>query len=283
MPPLGPTALLDGQPPAPPLFTLFGAATSPDDVADDRWIGSFAAETYPCRAGGVYDPSCGGSALVRPSAAAPAGTPVVQPFVAQLVVACEDWAVGSYDRLRQRALAAFAAYESWFVEREFATGAAIPANPHLSMTSATTLNAAAATSVVNGIALLEQAIANQGGRGMIHVPAHIGYQLALSVGCSRDGSRLVTPLGTIVVPGQGYPGNAPDGAAPADAGKGWCYATGLAQARRAPNPTVLPDSIGEALDRTTGQVTLIVERPYAVTWDRCVHAAVLIDRCKTTC
>lgn len=277
---LGPHKVVDGAPPQPPLYTLFGAAQGAEEV-DDRWINGMLVRGYPCGPSHAYDP-CGGSAggvTLSPGSAPDASQ--LDPYVVWLDVQCRAGQGSVWADIQGQARVAFAAYEYAGLEREFWTGAANPANRHLASATAAKPNGTTATSVRNAVGLLEQAIADSGARGFIHTTAAVASDLAQSGGASRDGGKLVTPLGTVVVPGYGYPGTGPDGSTPS-AGQAWAYATGIVHARREPQPRVIPDNPADSLDRITNLIDVRVERAYAAGWDGCLHAAVLIDRSKTT-
>lgn len=117
-----------------------------------------------------------------------------------------------------------------------------------------------------------------GGRGMIHVtsgiPAFFNYDLHAS------GQQLFSPRNTLIVPGAGYTGNGPattDNGAPVepDAGTVWAYATDQVTYRQG-EVQVFPDNVGQALDRSTNDLTITAQRSVAATWDLCAVGAVLI-------
>lgn len=278
---LGPRKYLPGPPPQPPLYTLFGAASTVDEP-NDRWINGLTVSGYPCGPVDRYS-LCGGSAgIAKPAAAAPPLAYDVDPFTLVYPFRCRAYHGQVWDTVREQALAAFEAYEAQGFEEEFWTGELEPGNPHLTDNdTVTVLNGGTATSLRNAMGLLEQAIADSGAKGMIHTSACVGSDMAQSGGASKDGNKLVTPLGTIVVPGSGYHGTGPNGSTPG-AHQRWAYATGLVAAWREPTARVIPDNITQAHDRVTNDVVITVERVYAAGWDRCLHAAVLVDRSKTT-
>jgi hypothetical protein len=89
------------------------------------------------------------------------------------------------------------------------------------------------------------------------------------------GTPLRTHLGTPVAAGGGYVVNTgPDGA-PAPPGTAWLYGTGPVSIRRG-EVFINPDSIGQALNRTTNEIEILAEREYVVGFD-CLLAAVLIN------
>ncbi len=69
----------------------------------------------------------------------------------------------------------------------------------------------------------------------------------------------------------GYDGSSPYGAAAED-GSQWAYATGIPVVRLGP-VAVYPDSLAEAINRSTNTVEYRAERLAAVGWDGCCHLA----------
>jgi hypothetical protein len=254
------------------------------DEANERWINGVAFRTHPCGPALGYS-VCGGSGGISKAAGdGPGqigGDAGVQPVVIYLPVECTVRYGDSFGDLRDLAVVAFNVYELAAFEREFWAGTIEPGNQRLASPDAVSLNAGAATSPSNALSLLEQAIADSGAAGVIHCTPRVATRWAHTGGLSAKGGRLVTPLGTTVVPGYGYPGTGPDGSDPGT-GKSWAYATGPVQLRRS-KVTVLPDIAAEAILRPTNTVTITVERAYLSVRDECLHAAVQVDPCMTTC
>lgn len=135
------------------------------------------------------------------------------------------------------------------VENEFWTGtiakaASLP-NPYLARAGvAVDLNPAGAVPPTLAVALLEQAVANAySGPAYLHT-AVVGFPF-LHQHVQVQGRTARTLRGSYVVPGVGYPGTSPTGAA-ATAGETWMYATGAVTVRV--GPTELPDdgALGQA-------------------------------------
>lgn len=280
---LGPRNLANAAAPQPPQFTLVGAAQVVDE-ANERWINGVAFRAYPCGPALAYS-VCGGSAgISKTGGDGPGligGDAGVQPVVIYLPVQCQVRYGDVFGDLRDMATVAFGVYELAAFEREFWSGEIEPGNPRLASTDAVPLNGGAATMPSNALSLLEQAIADSHAAGMIHCTPRVATRWAHAGGLSVKGGKLVTPLGTTVVPGYGYPGTGPDGSNPGS-GKSWAYATGPVQLLRS-KVTVLPDVAAEATVRPTNTMLLTVERAYLATRDQCLHAAVQVDPCMTTC
>jgi hypothetical protein len=279
---LGPPIVADGPAPQPPQFTLIGAAQIPDD-ANERWMNGVQLRTYPCGPAQGFA-FCGTDTIASGDGPGLVGGDAgVQPFGIYLPVECQVRHGALFPELEGLARVAFAAREPAAVEREFELGEIESGHPTLTQAGADILNAGDPTSTSNALSLLEQAIADSGVRGVIHCTPRVASRWSHIGGLSVQGGKLVTPLGTPVVPGYGYTGAAPEGGADPAAGQSWAYATGPVQLRRQAQPTVLPDTAAQAVTRPTNLMQLHVERIYWLAWDECLHAAVLADPCQTTC
>lgn len=285
---------IDGIAPSPPALTLAGAARSIPPEGD-RWISGVGIWPYPRDLPDVFDPC-------QPSSSAghtkDAGTPTQEErFGAYNVlegITCTTRSFGSNQvgEWQRRAQVALNAYQHWAIEREFWTGALKPDNPHLAQTQntipggnpalpTTSLNGGNATSIKNAIALLEQQIADKGGNGVIHLRPAVFSQFAEQEGAvSITNGVARTKLGTILVPGVGYVGSAPDGTLPATTVE-WAYATGPVEIRKS-EVKVLPETVSQATDRRQNTTTFRAELYALVTWDQRIHVAVKIDRSFTT-
>lgn len=206
---------------------------------------------------------------------------------------CTTSRTGDHDLFKRRLMQAFEAVESAAMAREFQAGDKLNEQPYLSDGVNTEFpNNDAATSPVNGLALLEEQIALSCKQGIIHVSPMLatslmgrGFALADSTGVIR------TINGVVVIADFGYAAGAtPNGHADPGANQEWAYATGTIEIRRT-EAFVMPTTRAEAVDRGSGgatmgrpnSVTYRAERYALVDWDTEVHAAVLVDRCSTTC
>jgi len=201
--------------------------------------------------------------------------------------------VDFYSKANQLAEDALTRSEGWQVENAFWTGAITddyagnPAvvYPHLAedaaVVSGNVTLQTAATVVVTGsgldpktaLGILESALGDcYGGVGWIHVPQKIMTHLHGDGLLIRDGVRWRTANGNWVVPGAGYQGTSPAGAAPA-LETAWLYATSPVWGYRG-DVTVFPPSSN--LNRSVDTVTARAARPYLLTWD-CCHLAVQVD------
>jgi len=204
-------------------------------------------------------------------------------FTVYLGVECTS--VSAKDpQFRQRLQAAFRAVESEAVERVLVDADGAGFDPYLTNGNMETLGSGG-ESVVEGIALLENAIARVG-NGMIHVTPGIATAMEAETLLQRRSPNIMeTVLGTIVVVGAGYIGAFPEGGSAPSAGTEWAFASEFVEVHRDEDDIIGP-SIGQSMDRTTNDVQLIAERNYLLAWvgrqsssdTNHVQAGVLIDR-----
>lgn len=289
-PTFGVPVSIDGIPPKPPALTLVNAATLVPTDGDDRWLNGAAIWPYSSDLPDVFDPCQASSSAGH---AKDAGTPVAEQLFGAFTVlegiTCTTRSVRNPAEWQGRAAALLEGREHWGIEHEFWSGALKPLNPHLAqpngfdgVTPISEPNGTTATSIKNAIALLEQAIADAGGDGVIHVrPAVFSQYSQENGGAIQINSGVArTPLQTPLVPGVGYLGSAPDGTAKSGTVE-WAYATGPIQIRRS-EVFIVPGSMREATDRAQNVTTFRAERHVLITWDQRIHAAVKIDRAYTT-
>jgi len=181
--------------------------------------------------------------------------------------------------------------EGWQVENVFWTGAVTDdyagnptvVYPHLAAAAPVadgTVTLQTATTVVvtgtgldprTGLGILESALGDcYGGVGFIHVPQKLMPHLHAAGLLIAEGVRWRTANGNWVVPGAGYPGTSPAGAAPTAALEGgWMYATSPVWGYRGDIETFpMPSTLDRSVDTVTARAT----RPYLLTWDCCLLA-----------
>jgi hypothetical protein len=199
--------------------------------------------------------------------------------------------------LVDRADQALARQESYQVSRAFWTGTAgyagsppgtaqstvwphLAANTVLQDPQGITLQTAASPLVTGGddaavvLGQVESSLAAcYGGQGVIHIP-----YLALPTFTSRmlimpesPTGPLRTLAGNLVVPGPGYPGSSPAGAAPAS-GTAWIYATGAVFGYRS---DVYVRQFPDTFDRAENTVKSIASRTYLFGFE-CCHIGALV-------
>jgi len=276
---------------APSPYGLLSVA-NPPPTDGPHWQGGVTWQAMCVTGvGTTYDDFCAAPLITGSGNAAAASTLTpnialllrgAQPFTVYAEFDCSP--VGNADA-QNKAEQALAQGGSWAVERAFWTGFAQGqpiVMPHLADDTQTmdgsvflqtvpVTGGSATTDIATALGFLEQAIANCGNAlGVIHVPAAVFPTLDAWGLVTQQGQTLVTKAGNRVAVGNGYPGTAPSGAAPA-AGTSWLYATGpvfvISSQTRINIAT-------QSLDRTENTIRMVAERNYLVGWD-CCHAGVL--------
>ena len=123
---------------------------------------------------------------------------------------------------------------------------------------------------IRGLGVLERVIADRGfGQGMIHAtPELVTHWKSWDVLEEVGGKLYTKTTGALVVAGQGYPGDGPTTSANPTATSQyvWAFATALCQVRLS-SVTVVPDTVGEALNRGTNELQYRAWRYGAVSYD----------------
>ena len=295
-PTFGNPFVISGPLPKPPDYTLLDAVPPiqppADGEAPERWGNGVEVWPYPVDLPSTWL-ACVAEASGGKATATAKPLPRFAAFTIIMVDQCNPY-LAKEPEFRQRLMQAYAAVESYPVEREFMTGTLLPDNPSLFRqikddgtlgTPDVSVYPAGDTAQhpVPGLAYLENAIAATGKQGIIHcspavVTAWFGHLLV-----ADKNSVLVTHNGTTVIPGYGYQdAGDPDGHTGSGSTAEWAFATGLLEIRRG-DPYMVPgdndeySAIAEATDRTNNLTTFRYEREYLVDWDTTFQAGVLID------
>jgi len=274
---------VEGVQPSAPLRGLLSVATVLEgDQAGDgsRWLNGVAIDPYPCGCGIVVpgiacvdDPEPLEGEDITPAPEADGWPASFMPFLVYLPDSCSTFGLGPYDQFAARLRTAFDAVEGPAVEGEFWTGAQVPTNPHLA--DGTSTDAGPPAGIVEGMAQLEQAIAESCRAGVIHMPVAAAVVASAYGLVEVQGQQLRTSaMGTPVVAGAGYTGTGPGGDA-APAGSAWLYATGPVRVHL--GDVTVPDGITQAMRRNVNRVIVRAQRPALVEWDRCLHASQLVS------
>ena len=180
-----------------------------------------------------------------------------------------------------RALRLLESCESRLIESELWTGAIAATagfpNAYFEDGNATEVYPeAVAIPFANTLAEIEQAACDcTCGPIFVHAQRRVAEAWVAAGLLRREGNRLLTLLDNVVVPGCGYSGVRPDETA-ADGDASYIYATGPVQLLRS-SPRVIPDSMDEALNRTTNLVQYRVERTVAAIWSGCCQLGLSVD------
>lgn len=252
---------------------------------DGRWVGpgGYTLEGLTCvvpayTASGEF---CAPSRTWAQGAALIASLADLQPFVVGAAVECSTF--GSPEQLldeyRSAALRALELSQWAQIARELWTGALAAtegwSNPALASASATVLSATP-VSIVDGVALLEQAHAecSAGEVQVIHAPRRaVPYADAEGIIATTPGSgRLWTANNSLVVADRGYPGTGPVFDPDADPNVVWLYSTGPLSARLG-DVTYPERDLADAIAAASNDVSVRAERLAAISW-LCCHLAV---------
>jgi hypothetical protein len=268
--------LVDGSRPVPPTYGLIPAA----DVApppDGHWALGAELTPYPVGPARAYPGPC--TTGTTKTADGLPGSVDVLPFALYKAITCTTRGEGPA-WFRERVRAVFDAVEGAGVEAEFWTGAMVPSNPNLTDAGAHDLTGATAVKIPEAIGLIEAyALPLVGSDLMIHMSPLAGEKAFSAMALEKNGRIFTTRLGTTVVVGGGYPGTPPGGLAANSGQKEWIIATNGVTLLRGPVQG-LPEADDDPsiYNRTTNDLTIVVEREYLIAWDKRLHAAAQVDR-----
>lgn len=287
---IGPLFYVNGPPPRKPRYTLVDAVDINPET-DEHWANGIQVHGYVPDVACRWSSYCGDERDAKNEQQNPNPLPMFGPLTVYLSETCSTKSImiGSQEEsnaaFKERAVEVFAAVESGALEREFWGGDFLPDNPHLASDDADVLNGGTATSIANGLALLEAAIAETNRAGVIHMTAAMALAVSTIGGggvLTVERGKLYTINGTLVIPAYGYPGTAPPGIAANTGTEEFAYATGPVDVLRS-NPFVMPPNLFEAIDREQNEITYRAERYYIAYWDTALLAGVRIDRCFASC
>lgn len=287
MPNRPPASVFSAPLPVARKYTLLDAATVITD-ADGRTGNGATIEDYPKAQPSVQEAFASGSARVK-AVDGEFTQEDVGGFTAYLGVECTTAGVAPREQeFRRRLQAAFRAVESsaverWLIDTDGNMGGPM-GSPYLTDSNLDKLNSGSAVSAVEGLALLENAIALVG-NGMLHVTPGTATALASKylIEEARDG-QMRTRIGTLVAVGAGYIGAYPEGGSAPSGDEEWAFASGFVEVHR--DEDLILAELGQSMNRETNDVTFIAERNYAVAWvgrqasddENHVQAGALIDR-----
>lgn len=249
--------------PTPSRYGLLSSAVTVDEPNPHWRLEGVQYEPLGCEAASTYPPACDPS---PPSKSATYGIPLVTipPFVVYKGVQCS--APSFTDPvLRDRISSELALGESRAVEGVVWEGSG--SFPSVNLAGAAVALGTDPLTPTGAFVALESAMAScYGGDAYLHIPRGALAAFAARGYIERDGNRLRTLAGSVVVAGGGYTGTDPDGEA--TDGVVWAYATGTVFAWRGPVEFTAGDP-GEYINRANNDAVLVAERVVAVGWDCC--------------
>lgn len=275
--------LVPSPPAVPPTVglipSLSGDYLDPPDTGY-RWEGGVRYNPeQPCSVGGSSEPC---SVATRDTPDNPDNVDFV-PFYIWAGDDCTPLTGSERDR-PGRARRALIATESYLIARELWLGTiakgATPdwPNNYLARDDNTDTLTSGPVSVTQALECLEQGIGyyGLGAPGAIHCTRELGAAFSALGSTLRvaDG-RILTYMGTTIIPDAGYDGSGPQGQ-PAVNGSQYAYATLMPTVRRGPIE-VVPESAAGAVTRDVNNMSYIAQRLAAVTFPPCVQVAVEVD------
>lgn len=218
----------------------------------------------------------------------------VAPFVLWAGYQCTSLDVGHGPRLAEieaKTRRRLEAITPAAVEHELWTGQVATqmgaTNDHLTDSTVTTIQGGAPLGYVTALAEIEQALFDRDHRGghMIHAQPRVvtAWMSDGLVSLVPGRTHLETALGTIVVPGSGYPGTSPDPLnTAASYAYSWAYGTGFVRAIVGPI-SVTPPGSAQSTDRENNDQEIRAERDAAVFWDGCALVGAYVSLCDVLC
>lgn len=291
---VGPGTPVEPLPASPPRVSLLSMATLvPNAETDTRWMGGirYAPEECLPETDSVWWQCSTDDPGFEKESGAGNSIEEFTPMVAWAGDSCSPFGWNERD-FQGRARRKLLACESRIIEAELWTGAHAADAGHDTNrfledgSLVEQLEGGVKTGYVSALAELEQALAecSCGGGHMIHAQPRVVTTWSQNglLTLSPDGTMIRTAMGTLVVPGAGYPGTGPDGEPDPTADRSWAYATGIVRVWRGPI-SIVPGTLGEAMDRDTNLVTYRAERTFAAVWDQCCHVGIHVDLCQAHC
>jgi hypothetical protein len=274
----------------------------PKNAGDLRWLNG--AEVYPYPPGQASsDHACKVGTVPRKDFGTELQHPEFNAITVYLAESCKSYKVWNQEEFKQRALLALTAVQGTAIERNLLTGEACDAQaPFLADGLGKFPNGSTPTSPMNALAYLEEEIGLSGQLGIIHCSPGFTTTLRQYFQVDNRTGVIRTINGNVIIPGDGYARSSldpdkgvgygsPAGRAASTGTQEWIYATGPIDIRLS-EMFMIPEQVSQALDRgtvagaTTGRpntFTYRAERYAMATWDTELQAAVLSDRCQTSC
>lgn len=299
---LAPATVVDALPAAPPVASLLSAGQALGLVVEtdeSHWgngvvylpeVCTPPTEQYwwDCVEGGGEDPGAragAGFGLATKARETNLDMQRARAFDVWRAIGCSALQFEA-EAWQARARRALVAHQSHQVEVEVWSGnvaqaAAFP-NQYLLDTNGALLNSGVALGYRQALAELEQAVADAGGpAAMIHAQWRLASLWAADglATPAPSGKYLRTALGTIIVPGTGYPGTGTgEGPTSPSAAASYAWVTPLVRVWLGPiRSYALEGSSTFDVDIDVNDITARVERSVTYTWDACLQKGVLVN------
>lgn len=267
---------VDGPLPRERLHSLL---TVPGVLVDDlepHWQSGVSIYGYPTDTPSLWEGCSDGTFRVKDDAGeVPFAT--FTSFVMYVTIECSALGIGSPAEFAERARAVLRATRAFGAELALSQGIPGLNNPYLGDVNLDILASGAAVSPGVGLSYLEDALAQTGRQGIIHLTPPVASALtAIPTGEDATGP-LYTASGTPIAVGAGYSGTDPDSGATPGETEAWAFVTGPVQVRIDDDVELMPDDISSTLDRAVNTVVYRAETTAVVSWDTALQSGVLID------
>jgi hypothetical protein len=278
----------------------------PSNAGDLRWLNGVQLYNYP-PGQASSDHACNVGTVPRKDFGAELLNPEFNAITVYIAETCKSYKVWNQAEFQQRAMVALTAVQGTAIERNLLTGEACDNQcPYLADGQGSFPNGDTVTSPMNALAYLEEEIGLSGQLGIIHCSPGFTTTLRQYFQVDNRTGVIRTINGNVIIPGDGYSRSAvnpppfgrttgrgygtPLGHAASTGTQEWIYATGPIDIRLS-EMFMIPEEVSQALDRGTGEATTgrpntftyRAERYALATWDTQLQAAVLTDRCQTSC
>lgn len=222
--------------PSAPQVSLLTAAATMEGLNDDGWVRGvkFNGDLFCMPVGGWERCVDSGDDIERDFTDG-SGTPSeFRPWEFYASWECTAAAGEAYRNALKAARVSLEAKTPFALARELWTG---ELSGSLSLQS-TAVDVTGGTGATDAVVTANSLVANfqdctQGAQAFLHVPSVLMEQLYDRRYVTRVGDRLLTPTGTVVIPGPGYPNTAGEwgpaaspGNLESDEGEAWMYVTG---------------------------------------------------------
>lgn len=283
----------DQNPPTEEQRLAFDEATRQFDqrvLESRRWENGYTWRPLGgCAEADTWAPCSGDEKVIDPTA------PLVEviPWTAYAGFTCSTWAIEEIERIAHAEIR-LAARAGQAIELELWAGDIAQAmdypNPYLASPAAVQLTHPGQVSALrHGLGNLQDAIRDCLGSevpGVIHAtPQTVALWASEHMVFDYPDGILRDIFGNIVIGGAGYAtaeGEGPDGDVDPTGKTVWAYATGPVRAMLGP-VYITPDDTGEALIRTTNDITWRAERTVSAAFDPCCLFANRISLCDINC
>lgn len=253
------------------LLTVPGVLVPSEELAGDHWKAGVAVYGYPDQTPDLWE-GCSEGTFRTKSEGDPSPTAEFSAFVMYIPIFCTASGI-VLEEFAERAAAVLRITQAYAIEQALSQGVAGLNNRYLADANVTVL----ATNVTpaQGLSYLENAIAEKGRGGVIHLTPAVASALYPVDQRANSAEPLYTGAGTPIAVGAGYVGA--DAGTNPDANSDWIFASGPVEVRIEDDVTMVPDTIGEALDRALNDVVYRAEKVAVVSFDHSVQAGVLVD------